>query len=127
MPPATVLVIEDLEDVRDVVLEVLRPEGYRILTASSVQEAEAVRERLGLSGLDLVITNLRLTRRPPAREGADLIRQWHAVEPGLPFILMSGNLPPDDVADLPSEVVWYLAKPFATEVFLATIREALGR
>jgi CheY-like chemotaxis protein len=116
MPPATVLVIEDLEYVRDVVADLLGLEAYRVLTASSVQEVEAVRERLGLGGLDLVITNLRLTRRPEAREGADLIQRWHAVEPRLPFILMSGDLSPHDMVDLPSERVWYLAKPFATEV-----------
>jgi DNA-binding NtrC family response regulator len=127
MRPATVLIIEDLEDVRDVLAEVLSFEGYRVLTASCVPEAEAVRERVGLAALGVVITNLRLTRHPHAREGADLIQHWHAVEPRLPFILMSGDLRPHDMADLPSEVVWYLPKPFATEVFLDTVQEALTR
>jgi DNA-binding NtrC family response regulator len=127
MLPATVLVIEDLEDVRAVLAELLRFEPYQLLTANSVEEAEAIRERLGLEALDLVITNVRLTHLPHAREGVDLIHQWHAVEPRLPFILMSGDLRPQDMAELPSEVVWYIAKPFSTEAFLATIRKAIGR
>jgi DNA-binding NtrC family response regulator len=127
MSPATVLVIEDLEDVRTVLAELLRFEPYQLLTASSVEEAEAVCERLGPGALDLVVTNVRLTHLPDAREGVDLILRWHAVEPHLPFILMSGDLRPQDIADLPSEVVWYIAKPFSTEVFLAIIREAIGR
>jgi DNA-binding NtrC family response regulator len=127
MRPATVLVIDDLESLREGLAEILRLEGYEVLMAASVSEAEAVRERVGLEGLDVVITNFRLTRHLHAREGADLIRRWHAVAPRLPFILMSGDLQPHDVADLPSEGVWYLAKPFSTEVFLATIQEALGR
>jgi hypothetical protein len=33
---------------------------------------------------------------------------------------MGGDLCPHDVADLPSEVVWYLPKPFATQICLDT-------
>ncbi len=115
----------DLETLREAVAELLHLEGYRVLTASNVAEAEAMRERLGFRALDLVITNLRLTRDPNAREGADLIQRWHAVEPRLPFILISADLPPHDTADLLLQNVWYLAKPFATEVLLKTIHEAL--
>jgi two-component system, NtrC family, nitrogen regulation response regulator NtrX len=125
MRPTTVLVIDDLEDLREVLSEILSHEGYRVLTASSIREAEAVRERVGLAALGVVITNLRLTRHPDAREGADLIQRWHAVEPTLPFILISGDLHPHDMANLPVKVVWYLAKPFETQVFLDTIQEAL--
>jgi DNA-binding NtrC family response regulator len=110
-----------------VLQEVLRSEGHRILTASSVQEAEALHKRLGLAGVDLVITNLRLTRRPQARQGAELIQRWQAVVPRLPYILMSSDLRPHERTDLPSKVVWYVAKPFSTEVFLATIQEAFAR
>jgi DNA-binding NtrC family response regulator len=125
MRPRTVLVVEDLEEVRAVVAELLACDGYRVLTARSLAEAEAVRAHLGLAALGLVITNLRLTRTPEAREGIDLILQWHAVDPALPFILMSGNLHSPEMADLPVKAVWYLSKPFALETFLDTVREAI--
>ena len=74
MRAMTVLVVEDLEEVRAVVAELLALDGYQVLTARSLAEAEAVRARLGLAALGLVITNLRLTRAPEAHEGIDLIR-----------------------------------------------------
>jgi DNA-binding NtrC family response regulator len=125
MRPMTVLVVEDLEDVRAVVADLLSLDGYHVLTARSLAEAEAVRARLGVAALGLVITNLRLTRTPEAHEGIDLILRWHAVDPSLPFILMSGNLRSPEMADLPVKAVWYLSKPFAMEAFLDTVREAM--
>jgi DNA-binding NtrC family response regulator len=125
MRPMTVLVVEDLEEVRAVVAELLALDGYQVLTARSLAEAEAVRARLGLAALGLVITNLRLTRAPEAHEGIDLIRQWHAVDPSLPCILMSGNLSAPEIADVPVQAVWYLSKPFALESFRDIVREAM--
>lgn len=125
MRPMTVLVVEDLPDVREVVAELLAREGYHVLTASSVPDAEAIREQLGLAALGLVITNLRLTRASEAHEGIDLICRWHAVDPSLPCILMSGNLNAPELADLPVQAVWYLSKPFAMETFRDTVREAI--
>jgi DNA-binding NtrC family response regulator len=127
MPLTTVLVIDDLEGIRDSLAEVLRLHGYQVLTAGSVPEAEAVREHRGLGGLDVVITNLRLTRRAHAREGADLIQRWHTLAPRLPFILISADVRPDELADLPAGVVRCVAKPFTIAEVLATVQAALGR
>jgi DNA-binding NtrC family response regulator len=124
MRPRTVLVVEDLEEVRTVVAELLALDEYQVLTARSLADAEAVRARLGLAALGLVVTNLRLTRAPEAHEGIDLILRWHALDPALPFILMSGNLRVPELADLPVKAVWYLSKPVALEAFRDAIREA---
>jgi DNA-binding NtrC family response regulator len=125
MRTATVLVVDDLEDVRALLGEVLGFYGYAVLTAASVPEAEAIRQRLGLEGLDLVITDLRLTHLPHAREGYDLIERWHAATPQLPFILMGGDLRRDAMGPLPSRGVWCLSKPFETAALLTTIHQAL--
>jgi DNA-binding NtrC family response regulator len=82
MGTATVLVVDDLEGVRALLAEVLRGRGYAVLTAAGVPEADAIRRRLG-RGLDVVITDLRLTHRPQARKGCDLIRRWQALTPQL--------------------------------------------
>jgi CheY-like chemotaxis protein len=124
MRPMTILVIDDLEEVRAVVAELLSHEGYHVLTASSIPGAEAVRERLGLEALSVVVTNLRLTRAPDAREGIDLIHRWHALHPHLPFILMSGDLPPHEAASLPAKVIC-LSKPFEIQILLNTVQEAI--
>jgi DNA-binding NtrC family response regulator len=127
MPPTTVLVIDDLGGVRDSLADLLRHHGYQVLTAGSGAEAEAVRARQGLDRLDVVITNLRLTRLPHAREGADLIQRWHELAPRLPFILISADLRPHELPDLPTGMVWYVAKPFTIAEILATVQEALSR
>jgi CheY-like chemotaxis protein len=125
MRTATVLVVDDLEDVRAVLGEVLIFYGYEVLTAASVPEAEAIRQCLGWGGLDLVITDLRLTLRPDAREGYELIQRWHAATPQLPFILMGGDLHQDDMPALPVMGVSCLTKPFETAALLTTIHQAL--
>jgi DNA-binding NtrC family response regulator len=125
MRTVKVLVVDDLEDVRALLGEVLGLYGYEVLTAASVPEAEAIRQRLGLEGLDLVITDLRLTHVPHAREGYDLIERWHAATPQLPFILIGGDLRRDAMGALPSRGVWCLSKPFETATLLTTIHQAL--
>ena len=126
MLPTTVLVVEDMKNLRELLGAVLGLSGYTILTAASVPEAEAVRQRMGLGGLDVVITDLRLTGCPHAREGYELILRWHAVMPTLPFILIGGDLRPHDLRDLPAEVVWCLAKPFETAELLTTVHAAIS-
>jgi DNA-binding NtrC family response regulator len=101
MRTARVLVVDDLEGMRALLGEVLGLYGYEALTATGVPEAEAIRQRIGWGGLDLVITDLWLTHLPRAREGWELIQRWHAVTPQLPFILMGGDLRRDDVWALP--------------------------
>jgi DNA-binding NtrC family response regulator len=79
-----------------------------------------------MGGLDLVITDLRLTHLPHTREGYELIQRWHAVTPQLPFILIGGDLRFHDMRDLPGEVVWCLAKPFETAVLLTAVQDAIS-
>ena len=126
MRPTTVFVVEDVKVLRELLREVLGLEGYAVLTAASVPEAEAIHQRAGLGGLALVITDLRLTCGPDAWEGYALIQRWHAVRPALPFILISGDLRLHDLRDLPAEVVRRLAKPFETAALLTTVREAIS-
>jgi DNA-binding NtrC family response regulator len=125
MRTTRVLVVDDLEGMRALLGEVLGFYGYEVLTAASVPEAEAIRQHVGRAGLDLVITDLRLTHLPHAREGCELIQRWQASTPRLPFILMGGDLRCDVVWTLPSRGVWCLTKPFETAVLLTTIQEAL--
>jgi hypothetical protein len=50
MRTATVLVVDDLEDLRAMLRDILGFYGYGVVTAASVLEAEAVRQRLGWGG-----------------------------------------------------------------------------
>jgi DNA-binding NtrC family response regulator len=125
MRTATVLVVDDLEEMRALLGDILGFYGYVVVTAASVLDAEAIRQRLGWEGLDLVLTDLRLTLRPDARQGADLIQRWQALRPQLPCIVMGGDLRREDVRALSRRGVWCLTKPFAMAALLATIHAAL--
>src|ERR687884_697318 len=48
VPQATVLIVDDEEAVRETLSEALSFHGYRVLTAANVQEAEAIKERIGV-------------------------------------------------------------------------------
>jgi DNA-binding NtrC family response regulator len=124
---ATVLVVDDIDSIREWLGAVLGLYGYAVLTAANVPEADAIRQRVGRASLDLVITDLRLTHVPHAREGADLIQRWHADTPQLPFILISGDVRLQEVGGLPRRVVQYLAKPFEVTALLSAVHGALGR
>jgi CheY-like chemotaxis protein len=48
---ATVLIVEDDAGVREALVEILRPEGCRVLTAATVQEAEEAKQRVAPGGI----------------------------------------------------------------------------
>jgi DNA-binding NtrC family response regulator len=127
-PQATVLVVDDEASVRETIAEVLNLFNYRVIPAASVQEAEEVWQRLGEAGIHLVIVDVHLTSQPQARAGYALAQQWRAaIRPGLPVILMSGDSRNQELPDVRSGTMRFLLKPFAMEVLLEAVREALGR
>jgi DNA-binding NtrC family response regulator len=113
--------------VRETLTEILDIHGYRVITAGSVEEAEEVMQRLGVEGIHLVIADVHLTPAPQARAGYALAQRWRAMHPQLPFILMSGDSSNQDLPDVRARVLRFLLKPFAIDVFVAAVREALGR
>jgi DNA-binding NtrC family response regulator len=115
MPHATILVIDALEGIRESLAEVLRLEGYEVLTAATEAEAEAVHQHVGLA---LVITNIRLSRAPQARQGYALLQRWRPLAPHLPFVLISGEPVHQDLPEVRAGAMRLLVKPFPLEVLL---------
>ena len=126
-PQATVLVIDDEELVRETLVEVLSFLGYRVITAASVGEAEEAKQRLGVEGIQLVITDIHLTPGGHVRAGYALAQRWSAQHPRLPFILMSGDPSSQDLPEVRDGSLRFLLKPFQMATFLEVVREALGR
>jgi DNA-binding NtrC family response regulator len=127
VPQATVLIIDDEEAVRETLLEALSFHGYRVLTAASVQEAEDIKQRVGVGAIHVVVADIHLTPGPQARAGYALAQRWRALHPQLPFILMSGDSSNQDLPDIRAGAVRFLVKPFRIAVFLDAVRDALGR
>lgn len=123
----TVLIVEDAVGVREILHEALSFYGYRVITAATVQEAEIALQTLGVSEINLVITDINLTPAHHAQEGYALYQRWSALYPALHFILISGDSNNQELPNIRSRAVRFLAKPFGIEALLEVVQEVLGR
>jgi two-component system cell cycle sensor histidine kinase/response regulator CckA len=119
--PITILVAEDEEALRHVVLRLLGDEGYRTLEARNGVEALHLAHLT--PHLSLVVADVVM----PGMDGWELGRRLAVDCPGLPVLYMSAY-PTADIfhrgAPTPASVP-FLQKPFEAEVFLATVRALL--
>jgi CheY-like chemotaxis protein len=105
--PATVLVAEDEDGVRELAVETLERRGYRVLAASSGEEALKLRERLRRHDPPAD------QRRGDARhEGPGAGRSTRGLRPGVRVLLMSGYAA-DVVTPRDLKEATFLTKPFA--------------
>jgi len=119
----TILVVEDDQAVRNMIANVLGPQGYSVLEAGNGDEAMRVyrehRERVDLMLLDVVM---------PVRNGLEVLSEVLAIDPGMRAIFMSGYAG-DIVLDkgVESETVDFIEKPLSIPKLMAKIREVLDR
>jgi two-component system KDP operon response regulator KdpE len=118
-------VVEDDEMLRELLEKALTIEGYQVLTAASVLEAEMVKQYQSAAGLGLVISDIHLTTASRAWEGYELYQRWTAVEPALPFLLISGDPRSRALPAIQTGAVPFLAKPFSVHTFLLTVQSLL--
>ena len=114
----TVMIVEDEPAVRNLVASALRSDGYRLLLASSAEEALAVAEAHG-EPIDLLLTDAIM----PGKSGIELSNVLAARRPGLRVIIMSGYTE-ETLTGLGNQVA-LLQKPFAPRELRRRIREAL--
>jgi CheY-like chemotaxis protein len=117
----TLLVVEDEEQVRAVVLKVLRRAGYRVLDADSGPQALATASEYS-GPIDLLVTDVVM----PKMSGPELAGKLTQVRPGLRVLFMSGYT--DDAAlkhgILQAELA-FIQKPLTPDVLLRKVREVL--
>lgn len=119
MPRQLILVVDDEDNLRDVLVEVLRRDGHEV--DSAVDGAEGLR-RAEERRYDLVVTDLRM----PGLEGPELYRALRARYPERPprVIFMSANTGIDEYASFLAETGEpALEKPFN----LADMRQVVMR
>jgi two-component system, cell cycle sensor histidine kinase and response regulator CckA len=117
----TVLVVEDEEAVRSLILRVLKAHGYRALEAKSPTAAQELAKNLKTS-IDLLVTDVIL----PEMNGQALAEALTSLRPGLRTMFISGYS--DDMAvrfGVLESGRHFLQKPFTPEQFLRTLRETL--
>ncbi|MBN1437656.1 MAG: response regulator [Sedimentisphaerales bacterium] len=123
MQKATILVVDDEDDIRELVEYSLKREGYETLEASTGEEALALarRHRPNLIVLDLMlpgVDGLEVCRR--LKGGAD-------TEAITVIMLTARGGEADIVTGLELGADDYVTKPFSPRVLVARIRSALRR
>jgi CheY-like chemotaxis protein len=116
---ATVLVCDDEEAIRAVLVRILERDGMRVVVAPDGLGALEIIES---SDVDAVLTDQRMV----GMSGIDLYERAVAIKPTLAgrFVVMSGEPGSPDLVRFSDETgVTVVAKPFDVQVVAATIRE----
>jgi CheY-like chemotaxis protein len=118
----TILLVDDEESLRTVVVDLLSQLGYRVLSAAGGPDAlQVAREYPGK--IDLLLTDVVMDDL----NGPELAEQLLKIRPGIKVIFISGyadsSLAPDGVLK-PGTVL--VQKPFSIKILSAKVREVLG-
>ena len=117
--PPSVLVVDDDSEMRELLLDVLRNEGYEVAEATDGTEAVlALRARQ----FDIIL----MDKNMPGPSGLDLLPGFRRVCPRSQIIMMTafGDVP-SYMDAVEKGAVEYLFKPFRMEEMKAAIRKAL--
>lgn len=125
-----ILVVDDDELVRKVVLRLLDFLGYDALGAGDENEAVSLfdnHRKLG-SPFDAVILDHRL---PGGRNGKEVLKALRKMEPSIKAILTSGDLGQDPsflIQEAKRNGLWQgvIPKPFEMDSLRQTLKEVLG-
>jgi CheY-like chemotaxis protein len=115
----TILLVEDNEDIRDAVAELLLSEGYEVITAEHGQAA--LDQLANMHGVPcLVLLDLMM----PVMNGTQLLKVLHDGHrlASLPVVVMSAT---GTGRDTP-EARQHIRKPVAAETLLAVVKEFCG-
>ncbi|MGA7982301.1 MAG: phosphate regulon transcriptional regulator PhoB [Chromatiaceae bacterium] len=120
---ATVLVVDDEPDIREVMRFALEEAGFRVLEAGHADEA---RKTLVADGADLLLLDWML----PGRSGLELakeLKQSSKTRP-IPIIMVSARGEEEDrVKGLDTGADDYIAKPFSPREMVARVNAVLRR
>lgn len=111
----TVLVAEDDRDIREVLADLLRDEGYTVLTAGDGVEAM---ESIARDHPDVVLLDLWM----PRKSGGEVLEELHELRDQPPVLVLSASL--HRAAGIVADAT--LAKPFDVDELLSAL-EAITR
>jgi len=120
-PMATILVVEDEQEIRELMALHLLRQGFKVTECASAEEAQKAfqKQRYNLVVLDWML---------PGMSGVEFLNDikkssWH---PGV-LMVTAKTEPQDIVTGLESGADDYLTKPFDPGVFMARVRSLLRR
>ena len=122
-PKKLVMIVDDEEPVRRMLRLLLKMNGFRVLLASSGNDALRICARFGRS-IDLMITDIQM----PELDGVHLARLVGSVRPGMPVLFISAAFCEQDpeVRELLRPDRDFLAKPFTPELLASKVESMLA-
>jgi DNA-binding NtrC family response regulator len=120
MTNARILVVDDENDIRELVRDILTEEGYVVETAANAAEARAACAR---QGPDLVLLDIWM----PDADGISLLREWQQSQAlTAPVVMMSGHGTVETAVEATRlGAVDYVEKPLSLAKLLRTVQRAL--
>lgn len=118
-PDLDILVVDDHEDMRDFLQDILSEQGYRTATAAAADEALA---RLASREFHLVITDIKM----PGMDGVGLLEQIKSGSGFSPFVILItafGDIN-DTINFIDKGAYDYIIKPFKMEQILIAVKRA---
>ena len=114
--PLNIIVVEDNDDLREAIVEVLTTQGHRVHGLSCAEE-------LGDEGaqamMDLLVVDLNL----PGEDGVSLTRRLRDTQPGLSILMITArDTVRDKVSGYEAGADIYLTKPVSIEELLAAVK-----
>lgn len=121
-PPPTLLCVDDEANILSALKRLFRPQGYRILTATSGQEGLTLMES---ESVDLVISDMRM----PEMNGAQFLEQVKTRWPNTVRLLLTGYAEMSATVDAINKggIYRYISKPWEDTDMIVLVREALER
>lgn len=117
--PVTVLLVEDDDDNRELMGEVLESAGYRVSSAASGAEGL---KTLAETSVDVVVTDIGM----PGMGGLEMARAAKEIAPSVPVIVVTGWAEREDIARARGrEVDAVLVKPVDPEQLTNAVGEIM--
>lgn len=118
-----ILLVEDDIDTRNLVLRILKPVGYEIITASTAEEALDLFNQSPAGFIGLLFSDVIL----PGQSGIDLAEELRKKSPDLPILLFSGYRDPRERwTEIDRKGYFFLQKPFSVTSLLAAVHDTLA-
>ena len=120
MNKKTLLVVEDDELVREILVEMLSPEFHII---EAIDGAHGINQyQLYAETISAVVTDLRM----PKMNGAEMIEQLRLLDPKLPILVITGGEGKIDINDLTQKhQIKIVPKPFLPDELLGALRDEI--
>ncbi|MFP3975950.1 MAG: response regulator [Dehalococcoidia bacterium] len=117
--PAKVLVVDDEQHIRDVIVRSLKRAGYAATGAANADDAlfQLAQEEFDVAFLDI---------RMPGMDGLQLLQKMKSDFPNTKAIMLTGKSDEESVLDsIVDGAVSYLVKPCSLQRLLESLRKAL--